>query len=40
MYIKANINQYKFRTKCIGDLEVEYVSGCFFAKRGQRYWVA
>ena len=39
-YNKSNIEQYKFRTKCIGDLKVERVSGCVFSKTGQRYWVA
>ena len=33
MYIRSNVKQYKFRTKCIGDLEVERVSGCFLLKQ-------
>ena len=33
MYNKANIKQYKFRTKCIGDLKVERVSRCFLLKQ-------
>ena len=33
MYNKSNIKQYKFRTKCIGDLKVERVSGCFSLKQ-------
>ena len=30
MYNKSNNKQYKLKTKCIGDLKVERVSGCFF----------
>ena len=34
MYDKSNIKQYKFRTKCIGDLKVERISRCFLLKQG------
>ena len=33
MYNKSNNKQYKFRTRCIGDLKVERVSRCFLLKQ-------
>ena len=33
MYNKSNIKQYKFRTKYIGHLKVERVSGWFLLKQ-------
>ena len=33
MYSKSNNKQYKFRTKCIGDLKVERVFECFLLKQ-------
>ena len=40
MYNKSNNKQYKFTTKCIGDLKVERDFWKIFAKTCQRYRVA